>query len=554
MSASSFWAQKAGSLKTAPSSPAFTEPPTTPAKKQTTMNGLVLKPMTNGANASSVRTSNSKKISWADSEDDEEFLASFSADKASPSTVLKASVLEKEARIAELESHVAATALRIEQLEALVTEKDKHILELKTKIEDVQLRISELHYIMAEKEAHISNIKKESQSNLLHVQELITVIDEKNRHIAVLEKGQSYQSATICDLETQTEGALRQASVNDNNSESESAVGTAHESGQSSKSVSESSFEVVEASSPAHSQESAVAVNVSKQPTTKSPIVKATGPTFGKSDFPIFVTRETLKVVPPAPAPKKLTFPIDFNKYGKKSAQPLSPRNKVQIEAKRAWGLASKAARDPRAAPPELNPSLDIRHMAHAQRALFANGPEVSILMGNVKLGTLPKFMLMQCSSTAYKHFTRHPSAPSFVLAADSMDVEAAKQHIQWMDEMTYQGRVYSLPLHTEQQHDEKNLRICRAARILGLNNTYVGHFTRQLCNRIRNQEATLAFAHLVCALATPDNDPIFDCLAHHLVHQRAHRANAVLNPQSVAALQAKHPMLARKIAAITQR
>src|SRR5690242_18113654 len=42
------------------------------------------------------------------------------------------------------------------------------------------------------------------------------------------------------------------------------------------------------------------------------------GPAFSDSTSPTFVTKETLKEGPPVPKPKKLTFPIDLSKYGKK--------------------------------------------------------------------------------------------------------------------------------------------------------------------------------------------------------------------------------------------
>lgn len=558
MSSSTFWASKASALKTAASPPASTKPLTTAATKPTTKkNGLVLKPMTNGANGSTSSAANGKKISWADSEDDDEFLASFGVNKDDTATALKTSVLEKEARITELESHVGTTTLRIEQLDASVAEKEDRISELKATVQDIQTRVSELQYIMTEKDARITALEKDGNAKALNVQELIAQVDEKDCRIAVLEKELVSRGPIIRGLATPSESPSETSTnIEVETSEPESTV--------ESKKAASGSLEDPEAPTQSNVPEP-VAVKVPEHSPKKAAEEvsdsKTTGPAFGNADFPIFVTRETLKVVPLAPAPKKLTFPIDFNKYNKKSTQSI-PSKEVQsykhgkAGTTRSWGLASKAVRDPNATPPELNPLLDIRHMTHAQRALYANGPEVSILMGSVELGIIPKFMLMQCSAIAHKHFTLNPTATSFVLAADSMDAEAAKLHIQWMDEMTYQGRVYSLTLEASQMYDIKNLQLCQAARVLGLNNSYVGHFTKQFCDRIRYCTLSLELADLICTLAYPDNDPIFDCLANQLAAQRARRVGTSgdLNTQAVATLEAKHAVLARKMAMIAQR
>ncbi|KAF2125704.1 hypothetical protein P153DRAFT_369716 [Dothidotthia symphoricarpi CBS 119687] len=244
---------------------------------------------------------------------------------------------------------------------------------------------------------------------------------------------------------------------------------------------------------------------------------------------------------------------IDMSKFGKKHAfkpavKPTEPKKTSDIPVS-SYGLSSKQ-RVKTDAVPKINPTFDIRTMTHAERVLFANGPEVAVMMGDTKLAMLAKYVLMQCSAKAYRHFTENPNATTMTFKADSMDMDAAKAHLQWMDEMTFQGRVYSLTLHGDEKNDVKNLNICRAARVLGMNNIYVGHFTRTFCDRIRSQKASPAFISLVADLAYPENDPIFECLANNLVNMRVRSAM----PKGLEALLEKHAHLRGKMEKIEKR
>jgi hypothetical protein len=190
--------------------------------------------------------------------------------------------------------------------------------------------------------------------------------------------------------------------------------------------------------------------------------------------------------------------------------------------------------------------------MPHGQRVVYGNGPEVIVKLGDVKLATIPKYVLMQCSSKALKYFNDNPEATSWVFLAGSMDADAATAHLKWMDEMTFQSRVYSVRLQTDPVYDKKNIQICRAARVLGLNNTYVAQFTKQFCDRIRAQDVSFEFMDLVCQLAYPENDPIFDCLGNNLVNQKK-----VGNAKVVADLEkllSKHVLLKAKIEKVEKR
>ncbi|KAI8936639.1 hypothetical protein NX059_007038 [Plenodomus lindquistii] len=569
----SFWARAGDIVKSTSSpSPNFTQPPPKRTAIPTkTKNGCVLRPMTNGAVQSPVSAVNGK-MSWADSEDDDEFLASFDVRKDPAITSLEGAVSRKDARIEELEAHVGTSTVRMEQLEASSAEKDARISRLKAATEDDHTRISELTYFLKEKDSRISDMEKNIKLQSSHVQELVAEVDEKDRCIADLEKELDDKGAIIRNLEAQTDSnrsapAPEIADIK-NTPQQEPATTACNDPTMPEEPGSESSFEVVNVPTLREANEDPTPTHIPTipdHPTSTdvgNKLDKTAGPTFGNTDFPIFATQETLKVVPPAPAPKKLTFPINWDKYNNKKPIQIAPvptEKKYQahkhgkVDTSPVMGLAAKAKRDPSAEAPEFNPSLDIRQMSPAKRLAYANGPQVAIIMGDITLGSLPKFMAMQCSGKAYKHFNANPQATSFVLPAKSMDLEAAKLHLNWMDEMGYQGRVYSVTLNTDPKHDAKNLHICRAARILGLNNTYVGHFTKQLCDRIRNNEASTEFMDLACALAVPDNDPIFDCLANNLVTQRVRKA-AEFDADVVVKLEAKYPALAKKMGTIAAR
>jgi hypothetical protein len=201
---------------------------------------------------------------------------------------------------------------------------------------------------------------------------------------------------------------------------------------------------------------------------------------------------------------------------------------------------------------PNINVYKDIRQMSHKERMLYANGPDVSVLVGSTKLATLPKYVFMQCSEQAYKHFTKDQDTSSITFPAGSMDIDAAKAHLQWMIEMTYQGRVYSLAFNNDDKFNEKNLKICQAARVMALNNTYVGHFTKAMCDRVRSNNCSLEFFSQICDLAHTDNDPIFDCLANNLVNQQL--SKVTMKPNGLDSLLDKHPLLKEKTTKIERR
>jgi hypothetical protein len=86
----------------------------------------------------------------------------------------------------------------------------------------------------------------------------------------------------------------------------------------------------------------------------------------------------------------------------------------------------------------------------------------------------------------------------------------------------------------------------------MGLTNTYVGHFTKVLCNRVRCSNPSTDFMSLICELANADNDPIFDCLANNLVKRQI--INISEKQGNLEKLLVKYPLLRERMAVIEQR
>ena len=574
-----FWAAGNKTVKSASSpTPNITEAPLKP--KSDTMlqqkKGLVLKPMKNGTTNGTTNgdfnelskngpAANGRKTDWADEEEEDgEFLTQFI----------------KDPRIATLETTIVLKDERVKELEATVVTKTLRIVELESSVQDKHHRISDLEASSEDQYVHLEKLEEENKEKFLQMQELLRDIAKKDECIDVLRYELMQKNAMIHDLEPkaglgapsstnngeevvvveQTKVDTPIATESPDTEAVEIKEKTKVEKATSDTDISDS-FEIVEAAqSEEHTKETVEIAAKKEMPSAE--IVRDRS--LGVSDSPNFyVTKNTLKAVPPAPKPKTLTFPIDFSKYAKKPAvstasspaiqQPqLSSPVSIKSGHTTPWGRSAKQARVKTDTKPTFNPSADIRKMPLSERVNFANGPDVVVKLGEINLRTIPKYVLMQCSGKAFQYFSTNPDATSWVFPAGSMDTDAAKVCLTWMDEMTFQGRVYSINISAVPGHDKKNLRICHAARIMGLNNTYVGHFTKQFCDRIRNYEVSYEFMDMVCDLAHPENDPIFECLSNNLVNQT--KVGAVNNMAGLEKLVAKHAVLKAKMEQIGKK
>jgi uncharacterized coiled-coil protein SlyX len=499
--------------------------------------------MTNGAPS----TPTTKKHDWADSEDDDDFISGFSAHKNPRITTLELEVTEKDARIEALESVVDAKDARIAQLQDFVDEKEQHIGSLEADAQD--------------KDAEVEKLRRENHTQFLYVQELVGEVDEKQRRIDELENELDNKGARIRELEmdseSQTEAPatdiekddLQKPAAQTETAAADTDHGTPVNSAQVEQPVSEVMPIVSSSTEPTRAEKPLE--NATHGPST--PNKEPAGPAIYNSKFPKLWSPEMVKKVVPVEKPKVLKMAIDTSKYGNKpSPAAKKPQHKNNNDFSVPTYGQSSRLRVKTDVVPKFQIDKDIRHMPHAERVLFANGPEVTVMLGPTTLATIPKYVLMQCSGKALTYFTEHPDATAITLPADSMDAEAAKAHLRWMDEMTYQGRVYSLTLNGDEKFDTKNLKICQAARVMGLNNTYVGHFTKIMCDRVRSNKISMEFMSLICDLSHPENDPIFDCLANNLVNQQMSKTPK--KPEDLETLLTKYPRLQAKMMKIERR
>ncbi|EUC45352.1 hypothetical protein COCMIDRAFT_95750 [Bipolaris oryzae ATCC 44560] len=488
-------------------------------------------------------TPGAKKVSWADEEEDEKFLALLASRPENPAVAsLQTTITDKDELLKGLEATVVTKDLRIGELEAAAQESHEHMEYLE---ESLQV-----------KENTVKTLERENHVQFVKIQELYRETTEKEERIHCLERelerlavAQEPKQIPVSDtqLSTRNDGANSNEMV-----KPEAETFTSTVAPEKSKSV--ETPESKEAIS--NSTELASAKKTKDDLTEKS----ANGPASQDIDSPTFVTKETLKVVPPAPKPRVLTFPIDMSKYGKKPAPDVATKDQGPSPGSmggkkgrtESWNRSPKQARVKTDAKPFFNPSADIRQMPSTQRVLYGNGPDVSFKLGDVELKTLPQYVLMQCSGKAFQHFKTNPTATSWSFPAGSMDADATKSLLNWMDEMTYQGRVYSVSLNSAPANDHRNIQICRAARVMGLNNAYVGHFTKRLCERVRSKDVSLEFMDLLCKFAYPENDPVFDCLANRLAMQKA--AGSMQGKAMLEKLATAYPVLRVKVEKIERR
>ncbi|KAF9690759.1 hypothetical protein EKO04_011232 [Ascochyta lentis] len=510
----SFWAAKSDGVKS----------PTAPASVDTQPIALGAPPKKASGMVVKGAKNDNKKSDWADSDDDDKFVASF---KSTPC-------------VQELEKTVAAKDARITDLSTELQEKEGRITELEDVVAKQQRILDDMESSVRATATQVEELKEDNHKQLLHVQELVAEVDEKNRRIAVLEADVDDHRDTLAELDIEdasTQASSHEAAVDEGGDDTKEG-GTEMEAQSPKTAESTTKLGAMDDNkdTPGH------AAHPSEPKIT---IPEASGPAVNLSEFPVFSTSATVKnTTPPPPAPK-LKMGIDVSKFGKKTST-----KKHILKAKMAFDAGKKLYKDGPA--PIIDCASDIRTKSHEDRALFTNGLKVQVKMGDIALSTVPKYVLMQCSLKAFKHFTDSPDANTFILPADSMDADAAAAHLGWMKEMTFQRRVYSITLNTDEKFDDKNLQTCRAARVLGLNNMYVGHFTKIFCDRIRSNAASYEFLSKVAALVCPENDPIYDCLANNLANLRVR--NTAKKPAELEALLDKYPGLKARVEKIGER
>ncbi|KAJ4400132.1 hypothetical protein N0V91_008923 [Didymella pomorum] len=130
-------------------------------------------------------TNGVKKSNWADSDDDEDFTASFNS-------------LD---RVKELEKTRSAKDAVITELTVTGREKDARIIKLESALECQKQSLPALQTAADASTAQVEGLQHENYKQLLHVQKLVAEVDEKDRRIAALETEVDEQSAKIAELD-----------------------------------------------------------------------------------------------------------------------------------------------------------------------------------------------------------------------------------------------------------------------------------------------------------------------------------------------------------------
>jgi hypothetical protein len=568
---------KIGARNTPPTqTPPTTEPAVnTPVKKGT----LVLKPIISsctGAGNSNGFSPLNKHRRWADYDDEDELVPRPAADpRASRIDELEDIVAQKTARVNELEKEMKAKVTRIDTLERNLEEKVALIAELKetNKIQEYNLR----QYVgeVDENDRRIAQLEIEIEEQVTYIHELELQVEIQSAEPSVSDP---LSPATAVEYSASKHANSNHTpSKQATNEDSTVQVGpgdTAFEESTPGEVMIEEPFieePLIEENTTGDGAEQPRTEHLAEQPTAEVistdtyettfvelspeeyPVLTPTKATndagapetntpADKSCFvaprgPIFVTPQTLKQAPPVPPAPVLKMGLDMSNWGKKSASKPGYMS-------HAKGYLPKRTIDSTVVP-TINPSRDVRKMTRFERGALGNGGDVEVKMGKQGLGKVPKYMLMQCSYVANKHFSENPKAAFITFPVGSMDVAAVNVHLDWMRQLCSLGKVYSIALNPE--HDDvRNMNIVRAARVLGLNNTYVGHFTKQYCDKIRGYGLTWEIMELIAALFHPDNDPIFDCLANNIASQR--RNDNVVDPNAMQTFLQKYPALAHRI------
>ncbi|KAF2449838.1 hypothetical protein P171DRAFT_200587 [Karstenula rhodostoma CBS 690.94] len=519
-----FWASKIGQLRGVyPPSPELKKKPSGPGAPNKTGGSPVFKaPQKDSGLSSPAYTSYdstspvtpSTATSWADSvEEDEAEAASYGY-----------GVGQKSHEYTLMASTVARQAKRLEETESTVDQQAQRIVELNTETKGQAFRIEQLEVAIDEKSARLVELEASTVDQEARIANLVHQVDKEARRATRLAEELEKKAAIIQQLELQI---AENVSMPDSDSATEvevddgSVAATPQPKPEAFPAVAE--FGKIDAPAVDPKDTTAGAIGVTPEKPAKSQAaspVDGDFPALSPTEFPAlgkptpvrdlrrspFVTADNIRKMPPPPPARTLKFGIDPSKFQKK---PASGPGKFIFGSRRATE-----------GPPKIDLNKDIRHMSKEEREPFGYGPTAQIVMGNETVAALPKYIFMQVSYTAFKHWTENPTAQTIKFEAGSMTKGALNIQLDWITMHTHCNYVFSISLNKDNS-DRHNLELIRCARVLGLHSMYMGHFTRLYCQKVRDGPSKELVA-LVEELAYNDDDPIFDCLANWLAMQRS--------------------------------
>ncbi|OAF98667.1 uncharacterized protein CC84DRAFT_1223662 [Paraphaeosphaeria sporulosa] len=540
-----FWARKIGQLR-------GVQPPSSEPEKdlEEPTPAQASAPKKNGGSLafkapSKLPVTPSTTMKWADydSEDEDEHQVKAEAEaeandahqKAHESGIVTNAVARQAKRLDETEATVERQAQRIDELSGEIKDQASRIVRLQATINEKTVHVADLKADVTEKDAHIVDLIRQAHEETHRAMQLEDELERKNRIIETLQL-QIAESTSIPDSGSATEVEVDEGAVE----------ASLSQPGPETSPIALEPKKLDELVDPADTAPGAMQNTLEKP--AKSQATSSTAdvdfPALSPVEFPAlgtptpvrdlrlspFVTAENIKKMPPPPPARTIKMAVDLSKYQK---QPAGGSKKFVFGSRHATE-----------APPKIDVSKDIRAMSKEERKPFGYGPTVQITMGNETVAAVPKYVFMQVSFKAFKHWTDNPNAAAIRFEGGSMGKDALNVVLDWMTMHTYCKSVFSIKLRPENS-DRQNLQLVRCARVLGLHPMYVSQFTRGYCEQVRYGPSKELVA-LIEELVYTEDDPIFDCLANCMAMERS-----MIKPEHIGSWDdelARLPKLARKV------
>jgi hypothetical protein len=249
---------------------------------------------------------------------------------------------------------------------------------------------------------------------------------------------------------------------------------------------------------------------------------RSTSP-FAASSGLQFLSNEMIQKLQAAPpAPPRKDFDTAIKNGGHIVKGPQTQVLQSNASKKGSTGPKSRKMFRPAktATIPVIDPEKDVRtYYSRESRLPFANGRDLPVIFGTKNLGTVPEYMYRQCSSTGNGLFMKAPTTDYLTVAEGSADVVALVKIIDWLNDICH-SRFVRMISFTETEELE-NLELCRTARVIGLNDRYVGHIARRFQNIIRDTVLSNELITSIAKLAEPGNDDIYNALVDNMAYRR---------------------------------
>jgi uncharacterized coiled-coil protein SlyX len=230
-----------------------------------------------------------------------------------------------------------------------------------------------------------------------------------------------------------------------------------------------------------------------------------------------------LKVIAPCPAAVTEDLPA-LPKVPQPSAV-VQPAPKLSFPIMNGGRIGSKAStktpaiNTPTFPWPVGQPAKDIRDMSQSEREDLYQGPTITVIIGDAQIRGVPKHMFMAASPKVREYFEQNPQETYIPFPRAEVAVPVMDTIKNWLECMGTYNVVFSIKLKKDPAHD---LLVRRNCIYLGMDK-YVAHFTRQYCDRIRDEGlAFLTFDTMaIIEKNTEDNDSLFFCLANNIASLR---------------------------------